>query len=76
MQVNCPTCKCSVVWSSESEFRPFCSKQCQLIDLGDWATEAHSMPCDNSRSGGAEMFDEEAIAEQYERQSDEFFNPP
>jgi hypothetical protein len=34
------------------------------------------VPCDNSRSGGAEMFDEEAIAEQYERQSDEFFNPP
>lgn len=23
----------------ESPFRPFCSKRCQLIDLGEWAAE-------------------------------------
>lgn len=37
--VNCPTCEKEVIWSPESEFRPFCSKRCQIIDLGDWAAE-------------------------------------
>ncbi len=38
-EVNCPTCKNKVIWSDESPFRPFCSKRCQLIDLGDWSFE-------------------------------------
>ena len=38
-KVNCPTCDATVVWQAESEFRPFCSKRCQLIDLGEWASE-------------------------------------
>lgn len=37
--VNCPTCKKEVVWEPESAYRPFCSKRCQLIDLGEWAAE-------------------------------------
>ncbi|QGM80481.1 DNA gyrase inhibitor YacG [Otariodibacter oris] len=37
--VNCPTCNKEVVWSPESKFRPFCSKRCRLIDLGEWADE-------------------------------------
>ncbi|OCG66848.1 MULTISPECIES: DNA gyrase inhibitor YacG [unclassified Gilliamella] len=39
--VNCPTCQKKVEWNNDSLYRPFCSKRCQLIDLGDWATEAH-----------------------------------
>ena len=35
--VPCPTCKKAVTWSEESPYRPFCSKRCQLIDLGEWA---------------------------------------
>ncbi|MGU0016331.1 DNA gyrase inhibitor YacG [Escherichia coli] len=37
--VNCPTCGKTVVWGEISPFRPFCSKRCQLIDLGEWAAE-------------------------------------
>lgn len=37
--VNCPTCGKTVVWGEQSPFRPFCSKRCQLIDLGEWAAE-------------------------------------
>ncbi|ESE84543.1 DNA gyrase inhibitor YacG [Salmonella enterica] len=37
--VSCPTCGKSVVWGKISPFRPFCSKRCQLIDLGEWAAE-------------------------------------
>lgn len=43
MNVNCPTCQAVVAWSPSSEFRPFCSKRCQLIDLGQWADEEHAI---------------------------------
>ena len=72
MQVDCPTCKRSVEWVPESEFRPFCSKKCQLIDLGDWATEAHAIASDSSHDANVEL-DEEAIAAQYEQQAQDFF---
>ncbi|QPK62970.1 DNA gyrase inhibitor YacG [Methylomonas sp. LL1] len=42
--VACPTCKKLVQWVSEQRFKPFCSERCRLIDLGDWATEAHKIP--------------------------------
>ena len=42
--VACPTCKTAVPWVTEQEFKPFCSQRCKLIDLGDWATEAHKIP--------------------------------
>ena len=39
IEVPCPICQKSVPWTNESIFRPFCSKRCQLIDLGEWAAE-------------------------------------
>jgi len=42
--VKCPTCKTSVEWTKDSQFRPFCSKRCRLIDLGEWASESHVIP--------------------------------
>ena len=44
--VNCPTCDKEVVWIEESEFRPFCSKRCRLIDFGDWASEKNTIAGD------------------------------
>lgn len=41
--VKCPTCRREIDWSS-SEFRPFCSDRCRLIDLGAWLTEKHAIP--------------------------------
>ncbi len=52
--VKCPTCHKMVPWNQESKFRPFCSERCRLIDLGEWADEAH-------RIAGEEAFDEEYI---------------
>lgn len=37
--IACPTCGKPVIWGEQSPFRPFCSKRCQLIDLGEWANE-------------------------------------
>lgn len=42
-KVNCPTCQKEVIWSPENKFRPFCSHRCRLIDLGEWASEKHSI---------------------------------
>lgn len=42
--VNCPTCKKQVIWTEQAKNRPFCSERCQLIDLGEWATEGHTIP--------------------------------
>lgn len=43
-RVDCPTCGQSVVWNKSSPYRPFCSKRCQLIDLGEWADEEKRIP--------------------------------
>lgn len=43
-EVKCPTCGKPVEWSTKSPFRPFCSKRCQLIDLGEWASEEKRIP--------------------------------
>lgn len=45
-RVNCPTCQEIVEWKPESQFRPFCSERCKLIDFGDWASEKHAIPGD------------------------------
>ena len=52
--VKCPTCETDVVWQPESEFRPFCSKRCQLIDLGEWANESNRIPESPSASSMSE----------------------
>jgi endogenous inhibitor of DNA gyrase (YacG/DUF329 family) len=50
--VRCPTCRRPVEWSPQSQYRPFCSERCRLIDLGAWLTEKHAIPDD--AAAGAE----------------------
>lgn len=42
--VVCPQCGTKVEWTAASKFRPFCSKRCKLIDLGEWAAERYRIP--------------------------------
>ncbi|HJL95451.1 MAG: DNA gyrase inhibitor YacG [Gammaproteobacteria bacterium] len=37
--VKCPECGNKAEYSSKNEHRPFCSRRCQLLDLGAWASE-------------------------------------
>jgi len=39
--VKCPTCRREVEWSPASQYRPFCSDRCRLVDMGAWLTEQH-----------------------------------
>ncbi len=59
LEVSCPQCKKNVLWQQSSEFRPFCSKRCQLIDLGEWADESNkvSEPILNDMPLTEEMLD-------------------
>jgi endogenous inhibitor of DNA gyrase (YacG/DUF329 family) len=44
--INCPQCKTLVIWNKDAKYRPFCSKRCQLIDLGAWFDEKHRIEKD------------------------------
>lgn len=43
LEVKCPQCKKKFEYYS-SEFRPFCSERCRLIDLGQWLEESYTVP--------------------------------
>ena len=76
LTVNCPECKKEVEWSEQSPFRPFCSKRCQLIDLGEWASEQKSIPCgadNNAESPVEPLIDVEEIEAMLAKQQDSFF---
>ena len=60
--VSCPVCQKVVAWNEKSEFKPFCSERCKLIDLGDWISENHRIPGDP-----AEIADECLSEEQRNR---------
>ena len=42
--VHCPTCNQLVEWCDASTWKPFCSKRCNLIDLGEWLDEKPRIP--------------------------------
>lgn len=53
----CPHCKQTL--AEVKEFFPFCSKRCQLIDLGAWAAEKYSIPGAAASSAEADKDQEE-----------------
>lgn len=69
LTVTCPNCKKSFNYYS-SEFRPFCSEKCRLIDLGQWLSESYSVPAQKMTPEEAEQL-EQIIHEKIENQDDE-----
>ena len=45
--VKCPTCG-KMVEYNDSEFRPFCSERCKLLDFGAWADGEYNLPAESS----------------------------
>lgn len=43
-KVACPTCGEAAEYGPANPYRPFCSRRCQLIDLGQWAAENYRVP--------------------------------
>ena len=42
LKVNCPYCKKNFEYHN-SEFRPFCSDKCKMIDMGSWLNESYTI---------------------------------
>ncbi len=74
LKVNCPTCKKDVVWNEQSQFRPFCSKRCQLIDLGEWANESHVIEGKPGFTDVDLAVDIDEIEAMVQQQDNDFFN--
>lgn len=47
-KVKCPQCGHLAVYSSENQWRPFCSQRCRLLDLGQWADGNYRIPIPGS----------------------------
>ncbi len=41
--IKCPECGKVTEYSNANEYRPFCSKRCSLIDLGEWVEGNYSI---------------------------------
>ena len=55
--VKCPECGNEAEYSPKNEHRPFCSRRCQLLDLGAWASERNKI-------AGSSLFDSEKDLEE------------
>jgi len=42
--IDCPYCGEPARVDAENSYRPFCSRRCKLIDLGDWLDESNRIP--------------------------------
>jgi uncharacterized protein len=47
--VKCPHCGKEAPLAG-NPFRPFCSKRCKMIDLGNWASEGYRIPGERASS--------------------------
>lgn len=56
--VPCPTCGKSVEWSDASPYKPFCSRRCRLIDLGEWLDEGHRISGEEQDDNGSPWEDD------------------
>ena len=54
----CPSCDRAV--PADSAFRPFCSKRCQLVDLGRWLDGKYVIPGPDAVDFGVRMPDDGA----------------
>ncbi len=63
LTVKCPQCETTFTYYT-SEFRPFCSKRCQQIDLGHWFQESYVVPTKEAAT------EENQISEESEEQNE------
>lgn len=49
----CPNCGQPADSTAHNGWRPFCSRRCKLIDLGEWLTEEHHIEGEPEHGNGA-----------------------
>jgi endogenous inhibitor of DNA gyrase (YacG/DUF329 family) len=55
---RCPTCKKEI---EKSEFFPFCSERCKLVDLGRWIGEEYRISVDDKPSEAEPKDDKKTV---------------
>jgi len=55
--VDCPTCGHSVTWGADAPERPFCSRRCRLIDLGEWLDGSRAIPSEEAAGEALHLID-------------------
>ena len=73
LNVECPGCKKKFNYYS-SQFRPFCSEKCRLIDLGQWLNESYTVPVQKLTPEEADQL-EQLIHEKNQQDSPEESDP-
>ena len=56
MERSCPICKERFEVDEKAAHLPFCSRRCQLVDLGNWLDERYVVPVGR---GGTAFADED-----------------
>lgn len=51
--IDCPQCGKPAIVAEDNPYRPFCSRRCKLIDLGDWLDESNRIPDPPGSAPGA-----------------------
>jgi len=59
--VKCPECGKATEYSPENEYRPFCSKRCKLIDLGEWIEGRYAINLEENFQESQYLEDESSI---------------
>lgn len=56
--IPCPNCDKPASTGKDNPWRPFCSRRCKLIDLGEWLAEEHRIPDESGTRDPGEPGDE------------------
>lgn len=74
LKVKCPTCETSFLYY-DSEFRPFCSERCKMVDLGHWFEETYKVPLkENVFQDENAISEEESFEESNNQEDDSEYN--
>lgn len=72
LKVKCPQCEKEFSYY-ESEYRPFCTERCKMIDLGHWFEESYRVPAKEKDNNQKELNEDSNQGEE-QGESHETFN--
>jgi hypothetical protein len=51
VRIRCPACHREEEVAADFRWRPFCSRRCKIIDLGNWLDEVYRIPVAQTDDG-------------------------
>lgn len=70
LKVKCPICDTQFSYYS-SEYRPFCSEKCKMVDLGHWLNQTYTIPVAPATNQVVDEFEEMDEEGQFFRDQDD-----